>query len=183
MRHAFMEESSDALTGRGIATFRYQFPYFERGSRRPDARSLLLATVQSAVAEATRLAPDLARFAGGKSMGGRMTSLAAAEKSLGVQGIVFFGFPLHPAGRPSSERAEHLSKAEGPLLFVQGTRDKLAELERLRAVTRALGESATLVEIEGADHSFHVLKRSGRTDSEVMAELAQTAATWMLERI
>ena len=182
MRHAFMEAIAQRLAVRGIATLRYQFPYFEKGSRRPDPRPILLASVRSAVAEAERLAPELPLFAGGKSMGGRMTSMAAADESLaGVRGIAFFGFPLHPTGKPGTERAEHLEKVAVPMLFLQGTRDKLADLELLRPVCETLGRRATLQISEGADHSFHVLKRSGRIDDDVLDELAERTRSWITE--
>lgn len=187
MRHPFMAALAARLAGRGVATFRYQFPYTEAGSRRPDPRPLLLATVRSAVAAAADLAPELPLLAGGKSMGGRMTSGAAAaadtgtttgESLPGVRGLVFFGFPLHPAGRPGTERGDHLARVEAPMLFLQGSRDALADLDLLRPVVAALGPRATLHEIAGADHSFHVLKRSGRTDGEVLDELADATAGW-----
>ncbi len=178
MEHGFMVAASACLAGHGIATLRYQFPYMEDGSRRPDSRATLLATVRAAAALAAETAPDLPLLAGGKSMGGRMTSLAAAEAPLpGVRGIVFFGFPLHPAGRPSIERAEHLAQVTPPMLFLQGDRDKLAEVDLLRPICERLAQ-ATLHVVPGADHSFHMLKRSGRSDDEVLAELARTVATW-----
>jgi len=179
MRHAFMEAASEALADRCIATFRYQFPYMEAGGRRPSPRGVLLATVRSALAAATRQAGELPLLAGGKSMGGRMTSQAAAEEPLpGVRGLVFVGFPLHPAGRPGSERAEHLADVGVPMLFLQGTRDKLADLELLRPVCESLGARARLHVEEGADHGFHVLKRSGRSDDEVLASLADAVASF-----
>jgi len=179
MRHAFMEAASERLAAHDVATFRYQFPYLEKGSRRPDPRPLLLATVRSAVAAARDAAPDLALVCGGKSMGGRMTSLAAAEGPLDdVRGIAFFGFPLHPAGKPATERGDHLARVPLPMLFLQGTRDRLAELELLRPVCGRLGARARLHVVEGADHSFHVLKRSGRDDAEVLEELASRTSDW-----
>jgi len=179
MRHAFMEDAAAALAQRGVATFRYQFPYMEQGQRRPSPRPLLLASVRAAVAEAARRAGDLRLLAGGKSMGGRMTSQAAAEAPLpGVAGLVFFGFPLHPSGRPGTERADHLARVDLPMLFLQGTRDKLADLELLTPICRALGPLARLHRVEGGDHSFHVLKRSGRTDAEVLDELAATTRSF-----
>ena len=179
MRHRFMESAAVSLADHGIATFRYQFPYVEQGSSRPDPQPVLLATVRSAVAAARGVAGDLPLLAGGKSMGGRMTSLACAKEAMAdVRGIVFFGFPLHPAGAPGTERAEHLGSVTAPMLFLQGTRDKLADLELLQPVIERLGERATLHVVEGADHSFDVLKRSGRSPSDVLAELAQTVATW-----
>lgn len=179
MQHRFMEAASTLLASHGIASLRYQFPYMEAGSRRPDSRSMLLATVRAAVRAAADAAPDLPLLAGGKSMGGRMTSQAAAEAPLvGVRGLVFFGFPLHPAGRPSTERADHLEKVRVPMLFLQGERDRLADPDLLRPVCSGLGERATLHVVPDADHSFHVPKRSGRSDDEVLAELARTSAEW-----
>ena len=179
MQHRFMEAASARLAGHGIATLRYQFPYMEAGSRRPDSRATLIATVRAAVRAAAAAAPDLPLLAGGKSMGGRMTSQAAAEAPLsGVRGLVFFGFPLHPAGRPSTERADHLGNVRLPMLFLQGERDKLAEIDLLRPVCAGLGERATLHVVPEADHSFHVPKRSGRSDDEVLAELARIVAEW-----
>jgi predicted alpha/beta-hydrolase family hydrolase len=179
MRHRFMEDAALALAARGIATFRYQFPYVEQGSRRIDPQPILLSTVRSAVAAAQAAAGDLPLFAGGKSMGGRMTSLAASKEALdGVKGIAFFGFPLHPAGEPGTQRAEHLAAVSIPMLFLQGTRDKLAALDLLRPIVEGLGPRATLHVIEGADHGFDMLKRSGRTAEDVLEELAQTVAEW-----
>lgn len=173
MRHPFLERVAAELAARSVATLRYQFPYMEAGRKRPDYQPKLLATVRSAVAEAGRLAPDLPLFAGGKSMGGRMTSLAASKAPLeGVAGLVFLGFPLHPPRRPGVERAEHLSEVTVPMLFVQGTRDALADLEQLEPICCDLGSRAHLHGVDGGDHSFEVLKRSGRHRDEVMAELA-----------
>jgi len=180
MRHAFMSAVADGLGERRIATLRYQFPYMERGSKRPDAPSLAHATVRAACAQATRLAPNLPLFAGGKSFGGRMTSQAQASAPLaGVRGLIFVGFPLHPAKQPSDTRAAHLSKVDVPLLFLQGTRDELADPTLLVAMVEQLGKRATLVPFEGADHSFHVLKRSGRTDAEILSELLDAVARWI----
>jgi uncharacterized protein len=179
MRHRFMEAVSRHLAAAGIATFRYQFPYMEAGSRRPDSRATLLATVRAGVAAARAAGPDLPLLAGGKSMGGRMTSQAAAETPLpAVRGLVFFGFPLHPAGRPGAERADHLGRVELPMLFLQGERDKLADLDLLRPICARLGARAILHVIPGADHGFHVPKSSGRIDAEVMGDLAGMVATW-----
>jgi uncharacterized protein len=179
MRHRFMAAMSAALTEQRIATFRYQFPYMEAGGRRPDSRATLLTTVRSAIAAARAAAPDLPLLAGGKSMGGRMTSLAAAEAPLeGVLGLVFLGFPLHAAGRPSGERGAHLADIGVPMLFLQGERDQLADLALLRPVCAGLGERARLHVVATADHSFHGLKHSGRTDAEVLVELAATVAAW-----
>jgi predicted alpha/beta-hydrolase family hydrolase len=179
MRHPFMEAISARLAGIGVATLRYQFPYMEGGSRRPDSKPVLLATVRAAVREAIARADGLPLLAGGKSMGGRMTSSAEAEAPLGdVRGLIFFGFPLHPAGRPSIERAAHLDAVRLPMLFLQGDRDRLADLELLQPVCRRLGERATLHVVAGADHGFHVLKSSGRTDEQVQGELARAVASW-----
>jgi uncharacterized protein len=179
MRHPFMAEMSRALAEVRIATLRYQFPYLEAGRRRPDPRATLLATVRAAIAAGGAAAPDLPLLAGGKSMGGRMTSLAAAEAPLAaVRGLVFFGFPLHPAGRPSGERGEHLARVELPLLLLQGERDRLAELALLRPLCAALGARATLQIVPDADHGFHVPKRAGRSDAQVIAGLADRVAGW-----
>jgi predicted alpha/beta-hydrolase family hydrolase len=179
MRHPFMESLSGELAELQIATFRYQFPYMEKRSGRPDSPAILTATVAAALGAASEAAPGLPLLAGGKSMGGRMTSQAAAQILLAtVRGLVFFGFPLHPPGSPSTQRADHLAKVPMPMLFLQGTRDTLADLKLLRPVVKKLGELATLHIIESADHGFHVLKRSGKTDSSVLAELAQTTADW-----
>ena len=179
MRHAFMETMATRLAARGIATLRYQFPYVENGSRRIDPEPLLLDTVRAAVAMGREAAGGVTLIAGGKSMGGRMTSRAAAAAPLeGVAGIAYLGFPLHPAGQPGISRAEHLAKVSVPLLFLQGTRDTLAELPLLRPVVDKLGARATLHIVEHADHMFHVLKKSGRTDEQVLDELADTVAAW-----
>ncbi|MGH7505400.1 MAG: alpha/beta hydrolase family protein, partial [Longimicrobiales bacterium] len=184
MRHPFMESVARALAERGVATFRYQFPYMESGGRRPNPQSVLLATVRAAIAAAVAAMPDLAVFAGGKSMGGRMTSLAASEGGLqDVRGLVFFGFPLHAPGRPGIERAAHLAEVSVPMLFLQGTRDALADLTLLEPLCARLGERATLHVVEHADHGFHVLKRSGRTDAEVLVELAEVGAAWIGTRL
>ena len=179
MRHVFMEAISSCLADRGIATLRYQFPYMEAGRRRPDPPGILIATVRAAAATALAVAPSVQLLGGGKSMGGRMTSHAAASGALaGVEGLVFFGFPLHAAGRPSSDRASHLSDVPQPMLFLQGTRDSLASLELLRPICEGFGGRARLHIVEGADHSFWMLKRSGRTNEEVLDELADETATW-----
>ena len=179
MRHVFMEQMAEHLDARGVASFRYQFPYMEKGQKRPSPAPILLKTVRSAVARARELAPDLPLYAGGKSMGGRMTSTAASKEPLeGVRGLVFFGFPLHAAGRPGTERGDHLTEVGVPMLFLQGTRDKLAELELLEPICQRLGERATLHVVDGGDHSFKVLKRSGRTHEEVLDELADRVASW-----
>jgi hypothetical protein len=180
MDHPFMAAIADGLAERGIASLRYQFPYMERGSKRPDAPKLAQATVRAAVAEAARQLPGVALVAGGKSFGGRMSSQAQAAAPLpGVRGIAFLGFPLHPAGEPSNERGRHLSQVQLPMLFLQGTRDELADLGLVQALVQGLGERATLKVIAHADHSFHVLVRSGRSDAEVRAELLDTLAAWM----
>ena len=179
MRHRFMEDASTALAGRGIATFRYQFAYQEKGSRRIDPLPVLLATVRAAIDAARRAVPDLPLLAGGKSMGGRMTSLAASKEPLdGAKGVAFFGFPLHPAGEPGQVRADHLALVTVPMLFLQGTRDTLADLDLLRPVIDKLGARATLHVVDGADHGFNVLKRSGRTPADVMDELTRTMEGW-----
>ena len=178
MRHAFMESAASVLADNGIATLRYQFPYMQKQSGRPDPPAVLHATVRAAVRAAAAQAPDLPLLAGGKSMGGRMTSQAAAEESLeGVRGIVFFGFPLHPAGSPASARGAHLSRVTVPMLFLQGTRDKLAELDLLRPILAEIPRT-TLKVFEGADHSFHLLKSAGRSDQELLEEIARTVADW-----
>ena len=180
MRHPFLEGLVGRLLDRQVATFRYQFPYTEAGRKRPDHPSRLLPTVRAAVAAGAREADTLPLFAGGKSMGGRMTSTAASDSPLdGVRGLVFFGFPLHPPGRDSIERADHLAGVEVPMLFLQGTRDRLARLDLIGRVTGGLAERATLHTVESGDHSFHVLKRSGRTDAQALDELAETTAGWM----
>jgi predicted alpha/beta-hydrolase family hydrolase len=180
MRHAFMEASAQGLARRGIATLRYQFPYMERGSRRPDPPPLAQATVRAAVAVAAQRAPSLPLFAGGKSYGGRMTSQAQAAAPMpGMRGLVFLGFPLHPAGEPSDDRAAHLSGIGVPMLFLQGTRDELADMSLLRPLVTGLGEHASLHPVGGADHSFHVPAKSGRTDAEVLAEVLDAFAAWI----
>ncbi|WP_298373775.1 alpha/beta family hydrolase [uncultured Bradyrhizobium sp.] len=180
MTHPSMETIAVGLAERGIATLRYQFPYMEKGSKRPDPPAVAQATVHAAVAEAARRCGELPLFAGGKSFGGRMTSQAQAKAPLeGVRGLVFLGFPLHPAGKPSSERAKHLAEVKIPLLFLQGTRDALAELDLLEPVVKGLGARATLQLVQEADHSFHVLKRSGRNDREVIAEVLDAFAAWV----
>jgi hypothetical protein len=181
MRHAFMEACAQRLAQRRVATLRYQFPSMEKGIRRPDPEPVRLATVRSAVDAATRHAGGLELLAGGKSMGGRMTSMAAAAEPLpGVRGVVFFGFPLHQPGRPDSRRGSHLSRVTVPMLFLQGTRDRLADLDHLRPVCERLRPRATLHIVEGADHSFHVPKRSGRSEEDVLEELAETVSAWAL---
>ena len=183
MEHPFMEALALRLAGEGVATLRFQFAYMAAGSRRPDRKPALLAAWEAAAAEGRRRAAGLPVLAGGKSMGGRMASHAASEGRLGeVAGLVFVGFPLHPAGRPGTSRADHLRDVPEPMLFLQGTRDALADLDLLRPVLEPLGERATLHVVEGADHGFHVLKRSGRADDEVLDELARTTARWAAGR-
>ncbi|MBR1226968.1 MULTISPECIES: alpha/beta family hydrolase [unclassified Bradyrhizobium] len=179
MAHASMETIATGLADRGIATLRYQFPYMEKGSKRPDAPGVAHAAVRAAVAEAARRYIGLPLIAGGKSFGGRMTSQAQAIDALpGVRGLAFFAFPLHPAGKPSSDRAKHLAAVDIPMLFLQGTRDALAELSLLEPVVKKLGKPATLHLVKEADHSFHVLKSSGRNDREVMTEVLDAFAAW-----
>jgi predicted alpha/beta-hydrolase family hydrolase len=179
MSHPFMEMLAGELADVGLATLRYQFPYMEERRRVPDAPPLLTATVVAAVRAAAEAVPGLPLLAGGKSMGGRMTSQAAARRPLDeVRGLVFFGFPLHPPKQPGTKRADHLVKVAIPMLFLQGTRDTFADLKLLRPVCAKLGSRATLHVVETADHSFHVLKSSGRSDAEVLRELAETAAAW-----
>lgn len=180
MRHPFMANIAHELASRGIATLRYQFPYMEQGSRRPDAPALAHATVRAAVAEARRRLPTCPLVAGGKSFGGRMTSQAqAAEPLSNVQGLVFLGFPLHPPGKPSADRAAHLVDVRIPMLFVQGTRDDLADLALMQALTERLGANAMLHQFADADHSFHVSVRSGRTDAIVLAQIADVVTAWI----
>lgn len=180
MRHAFMETIAAGLAERGIATFRFNFPYMEAKKGRPDPPPIAHATVRAAVAEAARLCPGLKLVAGGKSFGGRMTSQAQSKSPLpDVQGLAFLGFPLHAAKKPSSERAEHLASIAVPLLFLQGTRDELADLAHLEPVIARLGRKATLHEVAGGDHSFAVLKKSGRTNDEALTEVLDTLATWI----
>jgi uncharacterized protein len=180
MTHPFMAEIAHDLAARGIATLRYQFPYMERGAGRPDAPALCHATVRAAVLTAGKLAPGLALVAAGKSFGGRMTSQAQAQSPLpGVRGLVFLGFPLHAPNRPSDDRAAHLSQVRIPMLFLQGTRDALADLALIRGVVKRLGGLATLRVLSDADHSFHVLVRSGRTDDQVRREMLDALTEWI----
>jgi uncharacterized protein len=181
MTHPWLEAMAAQLVDRGIATLRFQFPFMERASRRPDPPAIAQATVRAAVEEAPRLAPGLPVLGGGRSFGGRMTSQAQAAAPLpGVMGLVFLGFPLHPAKRPGRERAAHLAQVHLPMLFLQGTRDELADLDLLRPVCAELADRATLHVIEGADHAFHVPARSGRTDEEVQSEMADVMAAWIV---
>src|SRR5882757_4324134 len=184
MSHPSMEAIATGLGERGIATLRYQFPYMENGSRRPDAPAVAHATVRAAVAEAARSCAGLPLIAGGRSFGGRMTSQAQAIAPLaGVRGLAFFGFPLHPAGKPSTARAAHLSELKVPMLFLQGTRDMLAELALLEPMVKGLGSLASLHLVQHADHSFHVPARSGRNDREVMGEVLDAFKAWVSDRV
>lgn len=179
MTHPFMAAIANGLADRGVGTLRYQFPYMEQRSKRPDSPKIAHAAVRAAVLEASRLVPTLPLFAGGKSFGGRMTSQAQATSPLpGVRGLIFLGFPLHPPGQPSTERAKHLFDVQIPMLFLQGTRDEFAELSLLEGVCKQLGPRATLKLFKDADHSFHVPARTGRKDSEVLAELLDALAEW-----
>jgi uncharacterized protein len=180
MRHRFMDAVSKKLAELGVATLRYQFPYMEKRVKRPDSAPVLTDTVRAAIAAAKKHAGDLRLFAGGKSMGGRMTSLAAAKEPLdGVRGLVFFGFPLHAAGTPGVERSNHLADVRTPMLFLQGSRDSLADLKLLKPLCKRLGTKAELFVIEGGDHSFHVPKSSGRSDEDVLDAVVKKAADWM----
>ena len=179
MKHPFLEKLSSELAGVGVATLRYQFPYMEQRRRIPDSPAVLTATVAAAVRAASEAAPGLPLFAGGKSMGGRMTSHAAGQSLLdGVRGLVFYGFPLHPPNRPGTSRADHLPKVSVPMLFLQGTRDTFADLKLLRPICEKLEPRATLHVIDNADHSFHMPKSSGRSDAEVLKELVETTVGW-----
>jgi uncharacterized protein len=179
MKHPFLEKLSGELAGVGVATLRYQFPYMEQRRRIPDSPAVLTATVAAAVRAASEAAPGLPLFAGGKSMGGRMTSHAAGQSLLdGVRGLVFYGFPLHPPNRPGTNRADHLPKVSVPMLFLQGTRDTFADLKLLRPICEKLGPRATLHVIDNADHSFHMPKSSGRSDAEVLKELVEATVGW-----
>ena len=179
MRHRFLQAVAEALAEERVATFRYQFPYAQARRRRPDPPQVLHQTVRAAIEAGHAAAPDLPLVAGGKSMGGRMTTQAQAELPIArVRGIALLGFPLHPAGAPSVKRAEHLAGVDVPLLFLQGTRDELADLSLLQPIVARL-LLAELCIIDGADHSFHVLRRSGRTDADVLRELARSIAAWV----
>jgi uncharacterized protein len=179
MTHPAMEAAALGLAERGVATLRYQFPYMEKGSKRPDPPAIAHAAIRTAVTEAGRCCPGLRLIAGGRSFGGRMTSQAQAAAPLGVEGLAFFGFPLHPAGKPSDDRAGHLADVKIPMLFLQGTNDKLAEPALLEPVVKRLGRKASLHRVEGADHSFHVPARSGRNDREVLGEILDAFVGWI----
>jgi uncharacterized protein len=180
MSHPFLEEVAKGLFDRGICTLRYQFPYMEKGSKRPDVPAVAQDTVRAAVAEASRVLPGVALFAGGKSFGGRMTSQAQSKSPMpGVRGLIFLGFPLHPPSRPSEERGNHLFDVKVPMLFLQGSRDEFANLDLLQPLVGRLGSRATLKLFPEADHSFHVPKRSGRTDAEIRVELLDAIAAWI----
>lgn len=184
MTHPFMAAVAAELATRDIATLRFQFPYMEQKAERPDSPAIAHATVRAAVAEAARLAPALPLIAGGRSFGGRMTSQAQALSPLpGVRGLAFLGFPLHPAKRPSDDRAQHLLDVKIPMLFLQGTRDALAELDKLRPVVERLGTRATLALFQDADHSFHVPAKTGRKDPDVRREILDALAAWVGERL
>ena len=184
MRHPFLERIARDLAARDVATLRYQFPYMEAGKKRVDPPGIAEATVRAAIDAAAREAPGLELFAGGKSFGGRMTSQSMSKKpDARVRGLVFHGFPLHAAGRPGRDRAAHLFDVRSPMLFLQGTRDALADLDLMRELTAELGERATLHVVEGGDHSFAVRKKDGRTAAEVFEELAETTVGWIDEEI
>lgn len=183
MHHTFMESMAEALAEVSVATLRFMFPYTEAGRRRPDHQPVLRTTVRSAVSQANKLARGLPVFAGGKSMGGRMTSLADSEDDLGLQGLIFLGFPLHPAGKDGVDRAAHLEGTHAPMLFISGTRDKLARLDLLQGVLEELGARATLSLLEGGDHSLGLPKRAGKPPAQVHAETASTIATWIDDRL
>nr|WP_197742138.1 alpha/beta family hydrolase [Nitrospira sp. KM1] len=185
MHHPFMDSLAEQLAACSVASLRYQFPYTQHRKKSPDVPAVLTATVRAAITAALAAAPDLPLLAGGKSLGGRMTSMALSEKPsaaetamAGVRGLVFFGFPLHAPGRPSSQRADHLVRVQMPMLFFQGTRDTLADLTLMRTLRQKLGSRATLHVMDTADHSFHVLKRSGKTDTDVLSELACAVVSW-----
>lgn len=183
MTHRHMAATAEGLATRGIAVLRFNFPYMEKGSKRPDSPAVAHAAIRAAVARARKLAGDLPVFAGGRSFGGRMTSQAQTEEALpGVRGLVLFAWPLHPSGRPGTDRAEHLSKVELPMLFLQGTADTLAEANLLKPVVAGLGKRAKLHLVEHADHSFHVPARTGRKDAAVLDEILDVARDWMLKQ-
>lgn len=182
MTHKHMTATAEGLAERGIAVLRFNFPYMERNSKRPDSPAIAHPAVRAAVAQGRKLAGDLPLFAGGRSFGGRMTSQTQADDPMpDVKGLVFFAWPLHPTGKPGTERAEHLAKVKIPMLFLQGTADTLAETDLLKPMVKSLGKRGTLHLVEQADHSFHVPARSGRKDPEVLAEILDVAREWMLE--
>ena len=183
MRHSFLGSISASLATRGVATMRYQFPYMEAGSRRPDSPAVAEATVRAAVSWAREAAPDLPLIAGGKSFGGRMTSGAAASSLPGVRGLAFLGFPLHPPGRPGTRRADHLVRVDLPMLFLQGTRDQFAQTDLITGGCQRLESRATLHRVEGADHSFGVPKSAGRTPAAVLDELADALVQWARSQV
>jgi hypothetical protein len=183
MRHRFIEDLSQKLAGLGVATMRYQFPYMEKRVKRPDSEGVLIATVQAALIAAEKYSDGLPIFAGGKSMGGRMTSLTLAKAPMDrLHGLIFFGFPLHAPGAPSAERGKHLADVQVPMLFIQGSRDALADLRLLKPLCAQLDGRAELFVVEGGDHSLHMAKRSGRTDNEVLDEVAAKTSSWMAAR-
>jgi uncharacterized protein len=183
MRHRFIEDLSQNLAELGVATLRYQFPYMEKRVKRPDSEGVLIATVQAALTAAEKYSDGLPIFAGGKSMGGRMTSLALAKAPLDtLHGLIFFGFPLHAPGAPSAERGKHLADVQAPMLFIQGSRDALADLKLLKPLCADLERGAELFVVDGGDHSLHMSKRSGRTDGEVLEEVAAKSSSWMAAR-
>lgn len=183
MTHPFMAAAAAALVRRSLAVLRFQFPYMEKKSKRPDTPAVAHAAIRAAAAHAAKELPGVPLFAGGKSFGGRMTSQAqAAEPLADVRGLIFLGFPLHPAGKPSDDRADHLADVQVPMLFLQGTRDELAELELLRPVIKKLGTRATLRLFDEADHSFHVPAKTGRKDADVLEEMCETIAEWTAQR-
>jgi uncharacterized protein len=183
MRHRFIEDLSQRLAGLGVATMRYQFPYMEKRVKRPDSEGVLIATVQAALTAAEKYSDALPIFAGGKSMGGRMTSLTLTKAPMDkLHGLIFFGFPLHAPGAPSAERGKHLADVQVPMLFIQGSRDALADLKLLKPLCAQLDGRAELFVVEGGDHSLHMAKRSGRTDSEVLDEVAAKTSSWMAAR-
>jgi uncharacterized protein len=183
MRHRFIEDLSQILAGLGVATMRYQFPYMEKRVKRPDSEGVLIATVQAALTAAEKYSDGLPIFAGGKSMGGRMTSITVAKAPMDkLHGLIFFGFPLHAPGAPSAERGKHLTDVQMPMLFVQGSRDALADLKLVKPLCAQLDGRAELFVVEGGDHSLHMAKRSGRTDNEVLDEVAAKTSSWMAAR-
>lgn len=183
MTHKHMVATAESLAARGIAVLRFNFPYMERDSKRPDSPAIAHPAVRAAVAHGKKLAGDLPLFAGGRSFGGRMTSQAQADDPMpGVKGLIFFAWPLHPSGKPGTDRAEHLAKVKVPMLFLQGTADTLAETQLLKPVVASLGKRAKLHLVEHADHSFHVPARSGRKDPEVLDEILDVAVEWMLKQ-